>query len=246
MELIDVILFIAAAVCGYLVCGINPAIVISKLVYKKDIRECGSGNAGFTNFKRNFGHKWAWWVLLFDLLKAGVVIATFAILFRYFSSFAIAPWEGDAFRLGAAYTGFFCVLGHSFPAWYKFKGGKGFLVTLSLVWFIDWRIGIVGLAVFLVLLFTVNYMSLSSIVSMLICPVILLISECVEASMPNHGFRAIEIAIICLYAGAVIFMVARHWQNIVRLATGQEKKFYLFGKKSKKEATQSAPAEEQK
>ena len=78
----DILLFIAAAVCGYLVCGINPAILISKLVYKKDIRTCGSGNAGFTNFNRNFGHKWAWWVLLFDLLKGAIVIAVFAILFR--------------------------------------------------------------------------------------------------------------------------------------------------------------------
>ena len=64
--------------------------------------------------------------------------------------------------------------------------------------------------------------------------------------MPNHGFRAIEVAIICLYAGAVIFMIARHWQNIVRLATGQEKKFYLFGKKSKKANKDKPSVEEQK
>lgn len=224
----DIFLFIAAAVCGYLVCGINPAILISKLVYKKDIRTCGSGNAGFTNFKRNFGHKWAWWVLLFDLLKGAVVIAIFAILFRQFATFT--DRQDDLFKFGAAYTGLFCVIGHSFPAWYKFKGGKGFLVNMSLVWFIDWRIGLIGLAVFMLLLFTVNYMSLASI-SLIICPIILLIFEIIEAS--NGAWRGVEIAIVVTYFLAVGLMVVRHWENIKRLFTGTEKKFYLFGKKSK-------------
>lgn len=227
----DIFLFIAAAICGYLVCGINPAILISKLVYKKDIRTCGSGNAGFTNFKRSFGHKWAWWVLLFDLLKGAVVIAIFAILFRQFST--LTDRQEDLFRFGAAYTGLFCVIGHSFPAWYKFKGGKGFLVTMSLVWFIDWKIGLIGLGIFMVLLFTVNYMSLASIVSMFSCPVLLLIFEIFEATKPNGAFRGIEIAIVVTYFLAVSLMVIRHFENIKRLLTGTEKKFYLFGKKSK-------------
>ncbi len=234
-------LFIAAAVCGYLVCGLNPAIIISKLVYKKDIRQCGSGNAGFTNFKRNFGHKWAWWVLLFDLLKAGVVIAIFATLLGFFGDVAgrqaaIGAFDRDVFSLAAAYTGLFSVIGHSFPAYYKFKGGKGFLVTMSLVWFIDWRIGIIGICVFLILLFAVNYMSLASIVSMLLCPVSLLIWEFIEMGKQGNTFRGIEIAIICVYFAAVSLMVIRHWENIKRLFTKQEKKFYLFGKKSKEKA----------
>lgn len=224
----DIFLFIAAAICGYLVCGVNPAIVISKLVYKKDIRTLGSGNAGFTNFKRNFGHKWAWWVLAFDLLKAGIVIGTFATLFYFFSSTSTNPW--DAFKLGAAYTGLFSVIGHSFPAYYKFKGGKGFLVSMSLVWFMDWRIGLVALGVFLVLLFTVHYMSLSSVLSMLIAPIILLVMECFEG-----GWTGAEIAIVCLYSASVILMAVRHSENFVRLLSGTEKKFYLFGKKGKKE-----------
>ena len=233
----DIFLFIAAALCAYFICGINPAIVISKLVYKKDIRTCGSGNAGFTNFKRNFGHKWAWWVLLFDLLKAAVVIATFAVLFKYFST--LTDRKEDLFTFGAVYTGLFCVIGHSFPLYYTFKGGKGFLVTMSLVWFVDWKIGLIGLAVFLVLLFALNYMSLASVVSMLLCPIILLICECVEAS-GSGAWRGIEIAIVCLYAAAVLLMAIRHGENIKRLLTGQEKKFYLFGKKGKK---QEAPKE---
>lgn len=232
------LLFIFAAICGYLICGLNPAIIISKLVYKKDIRELGSGNAGFTNFKRNFGHKWAWWVLLFDLLKAAVVIAIFATLIGYFGVVygrraAIGEFDRDVFSLGAAFTGLFSVLGHSFPAYYKFKGGKGFLVTMSLVWFIDWKIGLIGLCVFMILLFSTNYMSLSSIVSMLLCPTSLLIWEIIEASQPGGGFRLLEAAIIVVYYIPVILMVVRHGENIKRLIKKEEKKFYLFGKKSK-------------
>ena len=87
-------LFIAAAVCACLVTGFNPAIAFSRLIYKKDIRKEGSGNPGFTNFKRTFGNRWAWWVLTIDLLKAAVVIGIFSFLL----------WkEGVDFSLAAAF-----------------------------------------------------------------------------------------------------------------------------------------------
>ncbi|MBO5339326.1 MAG: glycerol-3-phosphate acyltransferase [Clostridia bacterium] len=231
----DILLFIGAALGGYLVCGINPAIVISKLVYKQDIRTLGSGNAGFTNFKRNFGHKWAWWVLLFDLLKAAVVIAVFAMLFGFFSKLGspAVHFDSTAFRFGAAYTGFFCVIGHSFPAYYKFKGGKGFLVTMSLVWFMDWRVGLLALGVFMVLLFTVHIMSLSSILSMLLCPIVLVVEHSISGT-----WTGLEIAAVSVYGATVLLMSLRHSENIARIFAGTEKKFYLFGKKGKKEIQQ--------
>lgn len=228
----DIFLLIMGAVCAYFVCGANPAIIISKLVYKKDIRTCGSGNAGFTNFKRNFGHKWAWWVLLFDLLKAGIVIGVFSTLFGFYSGwYPHLNFSGEAFRLAASLTGLFAVIGHSYPIYYKFKGGKGFLVSLSLVWFIDWRIGLIALGVFLVLLFTVKYMSHSAIVSMLLCPTILIVTKLLATPL-----KPIEIWTIVLYTLSVLLMVWRHHENIGRLLTGTEKKFYLFGKKKKAEA----------
>ena len=115
------LLYISAAICAYLIAGWNPAITLSRAVYKKDIREYGSGNAGFTNFKRNFGMRLAWVVLVLDLCKAAVVVSVFASLFER----TLGLWQ-----LGAAYTGFIAVLGHAFPIWYGFKGGKGFLVGL--------------------------------------------------------------------------------------------------------------------
>ena len=225
-------------ICAYFVCGANPAIIISKLVYKKDIRTCGSGNAGFTNFKRNFGHKWAWWVLLFDLLKAGIVIGTFATLFSFYSGwYPEVHFSKEAFRFAASLTGLFAVIGHSFPLYYKFKGGKGFLVSLSLIWFIDWRIALIVLGVFLVLLFTVNIMSLSSIASMLVFPIVIIVVNSV-----NGAWTGIEIATVSLHTASILLMVWRHRENIARLLTGTEKKFYLFGKKGKTEA--KAEAEE--
>lgn len=207
--MLKVILYASAAICAYLVAGLNPAIILSKAVYKKDIRTCGSGNPGFTNFKRSFGNKLAWWVLVLDLLKAAVVVAVFAQLFKIYL---------DDYRLGAAYTGLFAMAGHAYPAWYKFKGGKGFLVYMSVIWFIDWRAGLVALLIMLVLLLTTKYMSLSTVTALLSCPITLLI---IKASVP----------VVILCAVCVIFMAVRHKENFKRLLNGTESKFYLKSKK---------------
>ena len=88
-----IIVFILAAIVPYLVCGLNPAIVISKLIYRQDIRELGSKNPGFTNFKRVFGGKYAWFVFLLDILKSFIVCLA--------AGFAFGA-VGETFQLGAA------------------------------------------------------------------------------------------------------------------------------------------------
>ena len=200
-----VILYILAAVCGYFVAGMNPAITMSKAVYHKDIRECGSGNPGFTNFKRTFGNKWAWWVLVLDLFKAAVVVGLFAWLLSR---------QGVDFQLGAAYTGIFCMLGHAFPLQYKFKGGKGFLVCLSTMYVIDWRVGLISTGVMVILLLITKYMSLSTTLAMLLCPILLI------------PFGA-SVAVILMAAFCVVFMAIRHRKNFIRLIQGKESKFLL-------------------
>ena len=147
--------FLAAA-CGYLVGGINPSIILSKLIYKKDIRECGSGNPGFTNFKRTFGNGAATWVVLIaDILKTALPIIVFSCVMGLFF--------GQR-QLGAALTGFACMLGHAFPVWYGFRGGKSFIAGFATACFVDWRVGLIFLGIFMLLLFTAKYMSLASIV----------------------------------------------------------------------------------
>ena len=202
-------LYILAALCGYLIAGLNPAIAMSKAIYHQDIRECGSGNPGFTNFKRTFGNKWAWWVLVIDLSKAAVVVGLFAWLLSR---------QGVDFQFGAAYTGIFCMLGHAFPFQFKFKGGKGFLVCLSTMYVIDWRVGLIATGIMVILLLITKFMSLSTTLAMLLCPILLI------------PFGA-SVPVILMALACAVFMAVRHKENFKRLIKGTESKFSLKGKK---------------
>lgn len=203
-----VFLYIAAALCAYFISALNPAIILSRLIYKRDIRNEGSKNPGFTNFRRAFGYKWAWWVLTIDLLKSFVVVIIFAFVFRYF--------DYD-FSLAAAYTGLFALLGHAYPVWYGFKGGKGFLAYLSVVFVIDWKAGLVATALMLILLFSTRYMSLATLLGLLTSPVTLILTK---ADLPT----------IILCSAGVLFVAFRHRENIKRLFTGTETKFVVRSK----------------
>ncbi len=197
------LLWLSAAICAYIVSSWNPAITLSKAIYHKDIRTCGSGNPGFTNFKRTFGNKWAWWVMALDMCKSGIVVLLFAFTFRFF---------GVDFQIGAAYTGLFALIGHAYPVWYEWKGGKGFLVTLSVILVVDWRIGLVAFALMTVLLLTTDYMSLSTVTALLLSPVMLIF------------MKAQPIAIMIVSA-MVLFVAVRHKENFKRLLAGTEKHF---------------------
>ena len=200
--------YIISAVFAYFVSGLNPAIIMSKAIYKKDIRTCGSGNPGFTNFKRVFGNKYAWFVFVLDILKGAVISVVAGLLFRAY----VGSWA-----LGVAYAGLFAMLGHAFPIYYGFKGGKGFLVCLSTVWFIDWRAGAIATAVLVIMLPLTKYMSLSTMSA--------LVAGAVAVAAFGGG-----LAVSIMYAVCVFFVIVRHKQNIVRLVQGTESKF-SFGKK---------------
>lgn len=205
-----VLLFAVCAAVSYLIGGINPAIIFSKLIYRKDIRTLGSHNPGFTNFKRVFGSRYAWFVFSLDIFKGILLCLIFCPLFKEYAG---------SYQLGAAYAGFFGMIGHCFPVWYRFKGGKGFLVGTSVIWFIDWRAGLVALCIMLILLLTVKYMSLSVIVAGISCPVSLII------------LGADSTAVVLLIVAAVALIIGRHSGNIKRLINGTESKFTLLDKK---------------
>ena len=207
-----IFLYLSAAVCDYLISGLNPAIIISKPVYHKDIRECGSGNPGFTNFKRTFGNKWAWCVLMLDLAKAAVTVGFFAQLFEIYL---------QDYQFGAAYTGMFCMLGHAFPVWYGFKGGKGFLVLMSTIWLVDWHAGLCSVAVLLLFLLATKYMSLSTMLALTAGVIYLAVA----------GNASTEVIFMC--ALQVLFMICRHKSNIKKLMAGTESKFSFGGDKQK-------------
>ncbi len=202
-------LYILTALGAYLIAGWNPAITLSKAIYKKDIRTLGSGNAGFTNFKRCFGSLWAWVVFALDISKGIVVVYISAKLFE--NAYGL-------YQFGAVYSGFFAVIGHSFPIWYSFKGGKGFLVSLSTIWVTDYRVGLIVTALMVVLLLTTKYMSLSTVSSILISPFLL------------YLFKA-PWSVVFFDTLMVVFVALRHSANFKRLREGTESRFLLLSHK---------------
>ena len=119
---------------------------------------------------------------------------------------------------GSVNTGIFCMLGHAFPIQYGFKGGKGFLVCLSTVYVIDWRVGLIATGIMVALLLTTKYMSLSTTVAMLLCPILLI----------PFG---VSVPVIPMAAACALFMAVRHKENFKRLVKGTETGFSLKGKK---------------
>ncbi len=197
-----------SAITGYLFGGINGAIILSKAVYRKDIREYGSKNPGFTNFKRVFGNGIATWgVMLIDIAKTLIPVLVFSILFENLCGMR---------QYGAAITGLFCMIGHAYPLWYRFKGGKTFMTFATTVWFVDLYMSLIFLCVFLLILFTVKFMSLSSMTAAASCPVSLFLL----------GYNHISVPLIML-VGALL-LIWRHKANILRLIRGEESKFSLF------------------
>ena len=211
-ELLTFAVFGLSALSAYLISGINPAIIFSKAIYGKDIRTLGSKNPGFTNFKRNFGMKWAIVVMVLDLLKSALPAVAAGFVFDYF-------W--GEWYLGVSFTCLCSMLGHAFPVWYGFKGGKGFLVCLSAMWVLDWRVGLVITSVMVLLLLVTEYMSLSTTIAMLLGPFALWLCG---AYHPEIIFCAIS----------AMFMAWRHKENFVRLANGTESKFQLYKSSGKK------------
>ncbi len=204
----NIAVWFIAAVAGWVMGGINLAITLSKAVYHEDIRNVGSGNPGFTNFKRVYGNRYAWFVFAFDLLKGAVLSLLFGL---WISSF------NYDFQLGAAFTGMFVMLGNSFPLQYKFRGGKGFLVLLSVLFVIDVKAGLIAFAVMAILLLTIKYMSLATMCALSAGAILLFFFGC-------------NITAAIIYSTCVLFMIFRHKENIKRLIAGTESKFKL-GKK---------------
>lgn len=228
---------IAAIIASaYFLGGINFAIIISKKKFGSDIRDYGSGNAGMTNMMRTFGK------------KAGII--TFA---GDIGKTVVACLLGYLIlgRLGAFVAGLFCMVGHMLPAAYKFKGGKGVACALATVLMTDignpfmYHIPLVlvlVLIIFAVVYMISKYISLASIMSMLVYPMILFVFENVSMSAisgdetvmrdPAVSFYAIDFAyyiiIALLMTTIVIFM---HRANIGRLFRGEESKTYLGKKK---------------
>ena len=199
------------AVIGYLLGNLNGAFIMYKLLTHEDIRKSGSGNAGLTNFMRQFGPGKGIWVLLIDIGKA---VAACLIGKALFAPLGM-PMEGLMFGALAV------SLGHDFPALLGFHGGKGIVCGFSVALCADWRCALIILAVFAICLYFTRYVSLSSILGAA--------AFCVGFAV-LHWQEPVVAVIGVLIGLLAIFM---HRSNIKRLLAGTEKKatFSKFKKK---------------
>lgn len=216
-----VICFIITAILPYLLCGINSAIIVTKIKTGKDIRTMGSGNAGLTNTLRTQGKLAALFVLLGDVAKGVLSVILVGLSFKLLAG--IDPWETcSAYEWVLYASGASAILGHVFPIYYGFKGGKGVLVTVAVLLAIDWLPAVILLAIFGSIVALSKYVSLGSCIAAALYPFTVLIFGIIEKSPCFLG------NFFCsgLIALMIIFM---HRENIKRLKNHTEKK---FGQKS--------------
>ncbi len=198
--MINAVKIIIMLVLGYLFGCINSSIILTRLIEKKDVRDFGSGNAGFTNTLRNFKKRTAMLVFAGDALKAAIVLVIAII---------IAP--DNQYVLFAASIG--VVIGHNFPVFYGFKGGKGILVSSVAVFFADWRIGLIIFVVSVLIMFITKYVSVGSLTG---SAMLILLAFLWHRGQPEFLLFSIIISSLSIYM---------HRENIKRLAKGTENRF---------------------
>lgn len=208
------------AVSAYLIGSISPSILISRFFLHDDVRRHGSGNAGATNMLRSYGAKFAVVTLLLDMLKAAIAMALGFLIYQY-----------D----GAALAGLFAVLGHMFPIYYRFHGGKGVscTVTFALLTLNPIAFALLFICYMAILLMT-KYVSLASVMTVILFPMVH------HAFHPENGTAFLCSLIICIF---VVFM---HRENIKRLYNKTESKIDLskFLRKNREEHESTEDTEE--
>lgn len=202
---------------AYLIGSIPTAVWIGKAFYKIDVREFGSGNAGATNTFRVLGKKAGFPVLLIDVLKG-----TLAVLLSYIPIFEAANYSNAEMISLRICLGTAAVLGHVFPVLAGFRGGKGVATLLGVAICICPIACSLALLVFLTVLLTTRYVSLSSIVAGISFPFIL-----------NIGLHNSELGLIIFSSLVGVLLVITHKANIVRLLKKQESRLNLYTKVSR-------------
>ena len=206
----SIVAYLVSAVIGYLFGCFNTSIVISKCFRHEDIRNHGSGNAGATNVLRTYGVKSALVVVVGDFLKGVLAVVVGGIIGE--------SWLGEDFR-GICFliAGFFVVLGHIYPVFFRFKGGKGVMTTGAVFCVLHPLSYLIAITVFIVTVVITRYVSLGSIlagVTLILCTVFFLGTP-----------QAIVFSVV-----TVALAIAKHGSNIKKLINGTENKFSVAKK----------------
>lgn len=206
--------YIIVSIIAYLLGSISFSIIISKKMAGFDVRDKGSKNAGSTNVLRTVGKKAAIITLICDCLK-GVI----AILIAFIAG---KIWTNLDSALLVQLAGIFVVLGHTFPIFFKFKGGKGVATSLGVLLLTNWQIGLICLVFALVLMALTRFVSLGSVAAAILFPVLTVFITNNYLVHGNYIIFGIILAILVIF---------NHRENVKRLLTGTENKLSFKGTK---------------
>ena len=212
---------LTSIVFPYLLGSVNSGIVLSKFFYHEDIRTQGSGNAGATNMLRTYGKKMGIMTFVCDFVKGCLGVVIGRLMFGL---------------LGSYIGGLFCVLGHIFPCYYKFKGGKGVATSAGMLLMTNWKVLLVLVVIFALLVYMTKYISFGSIMVYLLYPLLLS-----KMKAPTDPSIAILIAFTITIIGVVM-----HRKNLKRIFDGTESKvsFNVKDKPTSVEPEISLPEED--
>lgn len=197
--------YFAVAIIAYAIGSINFAVILSRKLAGFDVREKGSKNAGTTNVLRTVGKKAAAFTLILDILK-GIVAISIAIL-------AQKIWPEINVNTLKYIAGFMVILGHTFPIFFEFRGGKGVATAIGVLLMLNWKIGLICLIFGLVIIAVSKMVSLGSILAAILFPILTIFLQ--------EDFNLIGILISFAIALLVVF---NHRTNIKRIKEGKENK----------------------
>lgn len=208
-----IILYVAVAVIAYLIGSISSSVIISKKMAGFDVREKGSGNAGTTNVLRSVGKKAAIITLICDVAKGVVAILIAIILGNIFN-------EVNK-ELLLQIAGIAVVIGHTFPVFFKFKGGKGVATSLGVLLLSNWKIGLICLIFALLLMILTKMVSLGSCAAAVLFPVLTLFINDSYTVLSDGKSGTVYLVYSIILAAIVLY---NHRSNIGRILAGKENK----------------------
>ena len=197
-------IYIVISIIAYFIGSISFSVIFSRKFAGFDVRDKGSGNAGTTNVLRTVGKKVAALTLLCDILKGVLAIGVALIASRI--------WTDVNSELLKYLAGFFAILGHTFPIFFEFRGGKGVATSLGVLITLNWKIGLICLVFGVILIALTRMVSVGSIMSAILFPILMVF-------MGNVGFKAILVSVLI-----ALLVVFNHRANIKRLKNGTENK----------------------
>ncbi len=218
-------IIILASVIAYLLGSINTAVIVTRIVAGKDIRKMGSGNAGFTNVLRTVGKVPAIFTIVCDFLKAVIAVLAGGLLFGLIQTDGNAVLNSEYMAVGKYIAGVFCILGHSYPVYFHFKGGKGVVTAAALILIVDWRVFLLMLGTFLIVFIATKTISIASLSAAALYGFYTLAILLTYDYFSEAGYSLLYV-IFSTVAAFLIggFVIVKHKDNIKRIIKGEEKK----------------------